>query len=168
MIKLRQYKYKEEYTYYMLQALKEGRKDAFRKDFLAMHPTDQTEFFLSQDHNRRLSMYAFLSPEEFGDIFSELKPGIQQHIIVELEREYAVRMLNELPSDDAADFFGLLPDQEADFFLTRMDQEEACRELDPGRDEYEGDIGINGNGPDGSSGDHKKIQPAGCSRINPG
>ncbi|MEK8127708.1 CBS domain-containing protein [Paenibacillus filicis] len=125
MIKLHQYKYKEEYTYYMLQALKEGRGEAFRKDFLDLHPSDQTEFFLSLDDNRRMRLYTCLTPVEFGEIFSELRAEMQKRIITELAREYAVEMLNELPSDDAADFIGLLTHYEADFFLTRMEQEEA-------------------------------------------
>jgi Mg/Co/Ni transporter MgtE len=124
MIKLHQYKFKEEYTYYMLQALKEGRTEAFRHDFLDLHPLDQTEFFLSLDSGRRQRVYACLTPVEFGEMFSELKPEMQKTIIVELERDYAVEMLNELPSDDAADFFGLLSHKEADFFLTRMEKEE--------------------------------------------
>ncbi|BFH62805.1 magnesium transporter [Paenibacillus azoreducens] len=123
MIKLNQYEYKEEYTYYMLQALREGDKEVFRKDFLNLHPTDQTEFFLSLDDNRRLRIYSFLHPTEFSEIFSELNPDMQKKIIVELDRKYAIDMLNELPSDDAADFFGLLTHKEADFFLTRMEKD---------------------------------------------
>ncbi|RXZ80601.1 magnesium transporter [Paenibacillaceae bacterium] len=125
MIKLHQYKYKEEYTYYMLQALKAGRREGFRKDFLDLHPSDQTEFYVSLDDIKRLRIYSFLSPVEFGEIFSELEPEMQKEMILELEREYAIAMLNELPSDDAADFIGLLTHKEADFFLTRMEQEEA-------------------------------------------
>ncbi len=125
MMKLHQYKFKEEYTYYMLQAIKDGRQDLFRRDFLDLHPSDQTEFFLSLDQLKRERVYSFLSPAEFGEIFSELIPGIQKEMIVELNRDYAVAMLNELPSDDAADFFGLLSQKEADFFLNRMEKEEA-------------------------------------------
>ncbi|MBE9915154.1 magnesium transporter [Paenibacillus donghaensis] len=123
MIKLNQYKYKEEYTYYMLQALREGDKEVFRKDFLDLHPTDQTEFFLSLDDNRRLRIYSFLHPTEFGEIFSELRPDLQKKIIAELDRKYAINMLNELPSDDAAGFFGLLTHKEADFFLPPMEKD---------------------------------------------
>jgi Mg/Co/Ni transporter MgtE len=125
MIKLHEYKYKEEYTYYMLQALKEARKEIFRKDFLDLHPSDQSEFFMGLDDPKRGQVISFLTPVEFGEIFSELKPDMQKKIIVELERAYAVDMLNELPSDDAADFFGLLPEKEADLFLMEMEQEEA-------------------------------------------
>ncbi|GMX61196.1 hypothetical protein Elgi_74930 [Paenibacillus elgii] len=125
MFRLNQYKFKEEYTYYMLQALKGGKKEAFRKDFLDLHPTDQMQFFIELDEDRRLRVYSFLSPEEFGEIFSELDAFMQRKCIVELERDYAIEMLNELPSDDATDFFGLLSSKEADYFLDRMEKEEA-------------------------------------------
>lgn len=125
MLKLNQYKFKEEYTYYMLQALKEGNQEAFRKDCLHLHPSDQCDIFLTLDQPRRKRMYSFLTPEEFGEIFTELEPAVQQVIILELEGKYAVEMLNALPSDDAADFFGLLTHRQADYFLDRMEKEEA-------------------------------------------
>ncbi|MFE4709874.1 magnesium transporter [Paenibacillus sp. NPDC056722] len=125
MLKLHQYKFREEYTYYMLQALKEGEREGFRKDFLNLHPSDQTDFFLTLDLQRRQRIYTLLSPAEFGEIFSELAPVRQKNIIQELDQTYAVEMLNDLPSDDATDFFGLLSHKQADFFLERMEKEEA-------------------------------------------
>ncbi|QOS99469.1 magnesium transporter [Brevibacterium sp. JNUCC-42] len=125
MIRLNQVQFKEEYTYYMLQALKAGKREVFRKDFLDLHPIDQTEIFVELDDSRRLRVYTFLSPAELGEIFSELDPKMQRQCILELDRHYAIHMLNELPPDDAADFFGLLTPQEADFFLDRMEKEEA-------------------------------------------
>ncbi|MGE8205295.1 magnesium transporter [Heyndrickxia sp. NPDC080065] len=125
MIRLNQYKFKEEYTYYMLQSLKEGNMDAFRKDFLDLHPMDQATFFLELCEARRFKIYSFLTPEEFGEIFSELDPFMQKKCILELDRPYAIEMLNELPPDDATDFFGLLSSKEADFYLERMEKDEA-------------------------------------------
>lgn len=125
MIMLNQYQFKEEYTYYMLQALKEGRREDFRKDFLELHPMDQTDFFVELDAAKRQWIYSFLHPMEFGEVFSELKPHQQKKMIMELDRSYAIEMLNELPSDDAADFIGLLSHKEADFYLERMEREEA-------------------------------------------
>lgn len=125
MIRLNQYKYKEEYTYYMLQSLKSEEKDSFRKDFLDLHPMDQATFFIELSEERRFTIYSFLTPSEFGDIFSELEPSMQKKCILELDRPFAVAMLNELPSDDAADFFGLLSYKEADYYLEQMEKDEA-------------------------------------------
>jgi Mg/Co/Ni transporter MgtE len=50
---------------------------------------------------------------------------MQKNCLIELERSYAISMLNTLPSDDAADFFGLLPNKEADFLLNQMEKKEA-------------------------------------------
>ncbi|NQX70865.1 magnesium transporter [Paenibacillus alba] len=125
MIKLNQLRYKEEYTYYLLLAIKEENKDQFRTDFLELHPADQTQIFMALDDSKRTRVYSFLTPSEFGDIFSELPPLQQKNCLLELDHEYAILMLNDLPSDDAADFIGLLPNQEADYLLNQMDQEEA-------------------------------------------
>jgi len=50
---------------------------------------------------------------------------MQKSCLFELDRKYAVRMLNDLPSDDAADFIGLLSRKEADDLLNQMDKVEA-------------------------------------------
>ncbi|MCY9517814.1 magnesium transporter MgtE N-terminal domain-containing protein [Paenibacillus apiarius] len=115
MIRLNQYPFKEEYTYYMLQALKAGKKGAFRKDFLDLHPTDQAAIFIELDSSRRRRVYPFLSPAEFVKIFSRLALAMQKRCLLELDRRYVIDMLNELPSADAAYFSGLLTHQEADF-----------------------------------------------------
>jgi len=125
MIRLNQYKYKEEYTYYMLQSLKVEKKDSFRKDFLDLHPMDQATFFIELSEERRFKIYSFLTPCEFGEIFSELEPSMQKKCIIELDRPFAVEMLNDLPPDDATDFFELLSYKDADFYLERMEKDEA-------------------------------------------
>jgi Mg/Co/Ni transporter MgtE len=68
MIKLNQLKNKEEYTYYLHQALKEGKKEPFRIDFLNLHPADQTHFFMGLDEIKRHRVYSILSSSEFGEI----------------------------------------------------------------------------------------------------
>jgi len=113
MIKLKEYKFKEEYTYYLLQALKEERKEVFRKDYLELHPSDRTEFFEGLDDHKCLQLCSFLTPLEFGEIFSELKSGLQHKMIIELDPGYAAQLLNELPTDEAMVFWGILPHLEA-------------------------------------------------------
>lgn len=125
MIKLNHYQYREEYTYCMLQALKGSKKDAFRTDFLELHPTDQADIFTEMDRTCRMRIYDYLNPAEFGAIFCELAPKKQKECMLELARPYAIQMLNGLPSDDATDFIGLLSYQEADFYLDHMEKEEA-------------------------------------------
>ncbi|SYX85538.1 hypothetical protein [Paenibacillus alvei] len=49
-----------------------------------------------------------MNPGEFGAIFCELAPKKQKECMLELDRPYAIQMLNGPPSDDAADFIGLL------------------------------------------------------------
>ncbi|WP_157259799.1 hypothetical protein [Paenibacillus sp. OSY-SE] len=79
MIRLNEYQFKEEYTYYILQSLKEGKKENFRRDFLNMHSMDQVNLFMELDETKRLRAYSFLSPAEFGHIFAELHPLQQKN-----------------------------------------------------------------------------------------
>ncbi|MFF2094215.1 hypothetical protein [Paenibacillus sp. NPDC058174] len=69
MIKLYEYKYKEEYTYYMLQALKEGNKEGFREQFLDLYPPDQAGFYMELDEGKREQVAIYLTPAEFGELF---------------------------------------------------------------------------------------------------
>lgn len=108
MMKLREYKFREEYTYYMLQALKGQQKELFRQDFLELHPTDQMEFFIDLDETKRKTVYRFLTPTEFGEIFKELEPVKQTECFVELDKLYTLEMIDHMSSDDAADFLSLL------------------------------------------------------------
>ncbi|BAU29338.1 Mg2+ transporter MgtE [Aneurinibacillus soli] len=125
MMKLREYKFREEYTYYMLQALKGQQKELFRQDFLELHPTDQMEFFIELDETKRKTIYRFLTPTEFGEIFKELEPAKQNQCFVELDKLYTLEMIDHMSSDDAADFLGLLSPKQVDFFLNRLEKETA-------------------------------------------
>ncbi|CAH8715714.1 hypothetical protein M5W83_01675 [Paenibacillus thiaminolyticus] len=94
MIRLNEYRYKEEYTYHLLQALKYGEAEAFRKDFQELHPSDRARFFLELSESGRCRVYSVLSPGEFGEMYAELS-GMQKRCMHELNRPQAVHMLNK-------------------------------------------------------------------------
>lgn len=95
MIRLNEYRYKEEYTYHLLQALKNGEAEAFRKDFQELHPSDRARFFLELSESGRCRVYSVLSPGEFGEMYAELTSDIQKRCMPELNRPDAVQMLNK-------------------------------------------------------------------------
>ncbi|WP_054950779.1 magnesium transporter MgtE N-terminal domain-containing protein [Numidum massiliense] len=83
MIKLYKYKFREEYTYFMIRALKVGQREQFRRDFLNLHPADQLAFFLELDGEKRYRVYNFLKPTELADMFRKLEPAQRRHYVTE-------------------------------------------------------------------------------------
>jgi len=97
----------------------------WRELFLDLHPTDQVNLFKMLEPDRRRIIYRHLSSEEFADVFQGLEFREQKEVLLELEYPYAVGMLNNMYSDDAADFLGEIDDLTAKKFLENMDDEEA-------------------------------------------
>lgn len=116
---------REQYTRFVMDALKVDNTDKFRELYLELHPTDQVELFILLNESQRKRIYAFLSPEEFAEIFQGLEIDDQKELITELDRRYAVDVFNHMYADDVADFLGELSDANAEQFLSRMDHEDA-------------------------------------------
>ena len=57
----------------LINLLKENKIDAFREEFLEMHPYDQGQFFEELDEDLRFALYEMLSPEEMADIFEQVE-----------------------------------------------------------------------------------------------
>ncbi len=87
MLKLREYQYREEYTYYLIQALKNDQRDLFRSDFLELQPTDQAEFFSGLDKVKQQNVYRFLTVKEFRVLFQHLSTEKQAQWMRERSRD---------------------------------------------------------------------------------
>ncbi|WP_031513072.1 magnesium transporter [Desulfofalx alkaliphila] len=124
MVKLN-HENRQEYTDYILQLLTDKNRSKFREYFLELHPTDQVEIFELLEEETRQLVYSYLTPDEMGDVFQGLEFENQKAYILEMDRAYAVEILNILPSDEAADFLGKLDDSTVKDFLGKMDKEEA-------------------------------------------
>ncbi|GAE32592.1 magnesium transporter [Halalkalibacter hemicellulosilyticus] len=118
-------KNREEYTYYLFLSLKNKQKEAFREEFLDLHPTDQTEIFKQMSHEKRKAVYDYLRAKEFAELFQGLALHEQKQVFTELEDQYALEMLKQLPADDITDFFSEIPDHISTYLLSSMNVEEA-------------------------------------------
>ncbi|WP_096198911.1 magnesium transporter [Bacillus sp. FJAT-45350] len=116
---------REEYSFYLHLYLKQEKKAEFRNDFLALHPTDQVEIFKEFSAKKRKLVYQYLELEEVAVVFVGLETDEQKQVITELEDNYIIQLLQELSADDVTDFLGEIPDHISEYFLARMDKQEA-------------------------------------------
>lgn len=116
---------REEYIAQIIDTLREGQIESFRAFFLTMHPTDQTELFRDLNKKQRSTIYKYLSPAEFSVIFQELELDEQKLFVTELQQNYLIDTLSQMPYDDVADFLGMLPEPTKTSYLNQMDVEDA-------------------------------------------
>lgn len=121
MIRLEKYQFKEEYTYHLLQSIKNDDQKAFRKDFLALHPYDQAHFYLSLDDEKRNVIIQWLSPKEFSDMFQQFSPHEQMAILSNADGEYMQKVVRYMYSDDIADLVSCLSRDQANKVLQWLD-----------------------------------------------
>lgn len=99
-----------------------------------LHPQDVSESLNSLDTGVVSRALASL-PLEFGaQVFERLSEDVQVALVKELGVNSTVRLVTEMSADDAADFFGLLPEETVAKLLARLEkvdpeQAEEVREL---------------------------------------
>ncbi|MGA9467586.1 MAG: magnesium transporter [Exiguobacterium marinum] len=111
--------------------IQKGDPIDFRDLFLSLHPGEQADLFIELDQNERTFVYRAISPEVFTDLFEKLTLDEQCMFIQETPQPYAVRILNKMYSDNAADLMHELPDSFMDTLFEQMDdiEEQEVREL---------------------------------------
>lgn len=102
--------------------------DEFRRLFSELHPYDQAQYFFSQDHETRMKMYTYLSPEEMAELFENVEDEERETYISEMEPSYAADMLSEMYTDDAVDVLNELETDQVASYLTLM-EDEASQEI---------------------------------------
>jgi len=111
----------------LLSFLNENQVDAFREEFLLLHPYDQAQFFEKVGPDSRQSIYQYLSPKEMAGIFQsiELDDDEYEPFLKEMETSYAADMLSEMYADNAVDVLNELNKDQVASYLTIMDDESA-------------------------------------------
>lgn len=107
--------------------LRDGNLQAFREEFLELHPYDQGQFYLELLPEERMNMYHYLSPKELGDMFEELEEE-QESIEIyleEMDSKYAADMLGSMFADNAVDILNQLDKSRVASYLSIMDEESA-------------------------------------------
>ena len=111
--------------------LQKGDPVDFSDLFLSLHPGEQADLFIELDAPARHFVYRSVTPEVFTDLFEKLTLEEQCEFIQETPQPYAVRILNEMYSDNAADLMRELPDDFMDALFEQMDdiEEQEVKEL---------------------------------------
>lgn len=101
--------------------------DAFRNEFLELHPYDQATFYEKVEPDIRKIIYTFLSPTEMADIFEaiELDDDEYKEFLNEMDTAYGAAMLSQMYADDAADVLHELDTKQRESYLEMMDVETA-------------------------------------------
>jgi len=110
--------------------IQKGDPVDFRDLFLTLHPGEQADLFIELEQPERQFVYRALTPEAFTDLFEKLELEDQEQFIQEMPRPYAVRVLNDMFSDNAADLMNELPDDFMNELLEQMDETEATEVKD--------------------------------------
>lgn len=116
---------RKRYTSFILKAIHENNKDAFRNQYLELHPSDQVDIFILLDKEEREKIYTFLEPNEFVVVFSGLYFVHQQVCIQELSSDYSSEMLDYMFTDDTVKFLKRLNSDEADSIISNMEKKKA-------------------------------------------
>lgn len=110
--------------------IQKGDPVDFRDFFLTLHPGEQADLFIELEQPERQFVYRALTPEAFTDLFEKLELEDQEQFIQEMPRPYAVRVLNDMFSDNAADLMNELPDDFMNELFEQMDETEATEVKD--------------------------------------
>ena len=101
--------------------------DAFREEFLELHPYDQATFYEKVEPDIRKVIYSFLAPTEMADIFEAIDIDDDEYTgyLAEMEPSYGAEMLSHMYADDAADVLNELDTEQRESYLGMMDEETA-------------------------------------------
>ncbi|MBP1947219.1 magnesium transporter [Virgibacillus litoralis] len=109
-----------------LQSLiKNEQIEAFRDEFLDLHPYDQAVFFMEQPEDIRLRIYMYLSPEETADFMENIDLDDIEPFFMEMDPRFAAMVLADMSTDDAVDILNELEKDAVVSFLTIMDNKAA-------------------------------------------
>ena len=105
----------------------ENHIDEFRKEFLAMHTYEQSEYFEDSDEEIRQRIFEVLSPEEVADFFEQLEIDEDEYesLFDTMDAEYASKVLEDMSYDNAVDIMNKLSKQNIVSLLTLMKREDA-------------------------------------------
>jgi magnesium transporter len=103
------------------QALDQEETEAFRNEFLDMHPYDQARFFMEQEQDKRMQIYAYLSPEETAAIMENIEIEDSEPFFTEMDPRFASMVFADMAADDAVDILNEMDKDKVASFLTIMD-----------------------------------------------
>lgn len=95
-----------------------------QKHIFNQHPADIAEHLESLDQKSRNIAFYMLSNDNKVEVFSYLKPDIQQEIVRSLTDKDLAEVLNNLEPDDRTELFENFPDELIKHFINLLNDEE--------------------------------------------
>ncbi|MFB4168349.1 magnesium transporter [Virgibacillus sp. JSM 102003] len=102
--------------------IKNEQTEAFRDEFLDLHPYDQAVFFMEQPEDIRLRIYMYLSPEETAEFMENIDLEDIEPFFMEMDPRFAAMVFADMSTDDAVDILNELEKDAVVSFLTIMDK----------------------------------------------
>lgn len=102
--------------------IKNEQIEAFRDEFLDLHPYDQAVFFMEQPEEIRLRIYMYLSPQETAEFMENIDLDDIEPFFMEMDPRFAAMVFADMSTDDAVDILNELEKDAVVSFLTIMDE----------------------------------------------
>lgn len=118
-------KTRKQYKKLILGELHDEKKEEFRKTFLDLHPSDQSEVFSNLDKEMRKRVYSYITPDEFAYVFEGLHINDQIRCYNELDTSYSTTMLNVIFTDDVVTFLTEINGEKAEEILSQLEKDKA-------------------------------------------
>lgn len=118
-------KNREQYIKLVLDELHGEKREEFRRTFLELHPSDQSDVFSTLDENRRKRGYTYLTPDELSHVFEGLSMTDQRQVFDELDESYSSEMFNNMFTDDVVTFLTDVNGEKAEEILRKMEKDKA-------------------------------------------
>lgn len=113
-----------EITLFIIQALKEGKKEAFQDTIEELQPYDIARQYYHLPNKHRSKFLFYLSIEQLTDLIQELEKEEQLDILYKLGIEKSTKVLDLMESDDLASLLTDLKPDKIEELLSEMKQEE--------------------------------------------
>lgn len=113
----------------LIRFLEERNIEAFRQEYLLLHPYDRAVFYEKISSELRKLIYYYLSPKELAEIFetSEIDESDYYKFLQEMDTTYAADMISYMFVDNAVDVLNELDKSQVVSYLTLMDKEAAAQ-----------------------------------------
>lgn len=99
--------------------------ESFRELFLEKHPYDQAQFFMEQEEENRLLIYAYLSPNEIASMLQNIDYMESVQFFTEMDSHFASMVFAAMAADDAVDILNEFDKDKVASFLTIIDKNAA-------------------------------------------
>lgn len=113
-----------EITLAIIQALKDGKKEAFLDIIDEFQPYDLAQQYLHLAHKYRNKFILYLSIEQLTDFIQELENEDQLEVLHKVGIEKSTEVLDLMENDDLADLLANVEPEKMEELLSEMKQEE--------------------------------------------